>query len=287
MPASLTCKQQPVPNAPQAVRMLTSLLLLFPGIGSARLVQGQSVLVLEFYSRRLLTDAQFQRFAAEVRQAFAIWEMIHVESGHLISCYRASVRNLAGVATADKNASQGDFASQGELSPRQLPPEDANQSSKQAVLSSSEAVDLALDDGEENDPHFDACEVDRTVLERLRPRDFKEYWHGLSEAVECVAVELKVALLTKEAIETLVSLVADSWKTRLVVGVNVGIDEERLLLESDSFMSCLEAVKQELVYNGSAEGTADLLAYRDEIRVVVCAERIGQMTPEPESPGTA
>lgn len=240
MPVSPTCLSQSVPNAAQAVHMLSSLLLVYPGVGAARLVKGHSVLVLKFYARRLLSEAQFQHLAEDVRQAFAIWELVHAEPGPLRGIYRSAT---------------------------------------QFGTDQSEVL-TTRSEGEVGDSNFEVCDVDRRVLDRLHPHNFREYWHGLTEAVECVTVELDVALLTREAIELLVTLVADSWGARLVVAANVGIDDERMLYESDSLNACLEVLKQELVYNKQGAESADLWAYHDEVRVVVNVGPSEQDSPE-------
>ncbi|MDO5296290.1 MAG: hypothetical protein Q4F00_06580 [bacterium] len=249
MPANLEKYEVTCQRAPEAVRMLTSLLVLHPSIGSVRLVDGDTVMVLEFYMRKRLSTSQLREFIKELRQAYQAFDLFNHASERQLKIYRA-----------DKGRRSVAWRSAASLDP--------DSSDALPAVSLSEPMEPKNSDDDLTDCMFD---VDRSVLEKMHPMTFAEYWDGLIEAVECLVVERDVASLTVQEIEMLVEIMRDEFRTRLVEGVNAFIDDEHLMLEAENLNSCLEALKTRLELNGrsSVATSSEIIAYRDELRVVV------------------
>lgn len=249
MPANSEQNDVVAQRAPETVRLLTSLLVLHPEIGSVRLVDGDAVMVLEFYLRKRLDTSQLREFIKELRQTYQAFDLFSSSSERRLKIYRA-----------DKGRRSVSWRSSASIDP------DSSDALPAVTLPESDEAEPAADDFTDC-----MCDVDRSVLERLHPMTFAEYWEGLIEAVECIVVERDVASLTVQEIEMLAAVMRDEFGMRLVEGLNSFVDEEHLLLEADNLNNCLEMLKTRLELSSAdfAASGSEVIAYRDELRVVV------------------
>lgn len=95
------------PDSPDAVSFLTALLVSFPEIGSARLTDGGSTLVLEFFLGQRLETARLREFAKELREAVDVFAELKRVKPRMLKSQRGGVpRNSS---SADNFASAESF----------------------------------------------------------------------------------------------------------------------------------------------------------------------------------
>ena len=249
MPANFEGSAAHAQRAPETVRMLTSMLILHPGIGSVRLVDGDTVMVLEFYMRRRLETSQLREFIKELRQAYQAFDLFNHDPERMLKIYRA-----------DKGRRNMAWRSGASLDP----------DSSEALPAVSVSAPVERTAAADNEADF-SCDVDISVLDSLHPLTFTEYWDGLIAAVECIVVERDVVSLTMQELEMLEAVMRDEFGALLVEGVNSFMDDDHLLLEAENLNSSLEALKTQLELNskGAASASSEVIAYRDDLRVVV------------------
>lgn len=95
------------PDSPDAVSFLTALLVSYPEIGSARLTDGGSTLVLEFFLAERLETARLREFAKELREAIDVFAELKRVKPKMLKSQRGGVpRNSS---SADNFASVESF----------------------------------------------------------------------------------------------------------------------------------------------------------------------------------
>ena len=246
-------------RAPETVRMLTLLLVLHPGIGAVRLVDGDATVIFEFYLRKRLETFQFRELKKDLRQAYEAFDLFSHDSKRLVKVYRAD-KGFRQNSSRSSNSFEGDSA-------EGVPAVD-NGSGSSAAEAKAEKSQEAL----EAEAGF-VYDVDRAVLERVSecPMTFAEFWEGLTSAVECVVIERDLSSLTCSEIDMLVEVMREEFGPYLVEGVNSFLDDERLIMEAERFSHCLESLKTQRELNGcEALNTGnEVIAYRDDLRVIV------------------
>lgn len=95
------------PDSPDAVSFLTALLVSYPEIGSARLTDGGSTLVMEFFLAERLATARLREFAKELREAVDVFAELKRVKPKMLKSQRGGVpRNSS---SADNFASVESF----------------------------------------------------------------------------------------------------------------------------------------------------------------------------------
>ena len=232
---------------PVSVRMLTSLLNLYPEIGSARLADGGNSLVLEFYLRHRMTTLQLRGFLRELRQAYSMFDMVFRTPKRVLKVYRGEKRSSAEAGLPPLNTPGFDLG---------------------ALLDAEVAgADASLAEG----LGFWPCDVDSRVLAVQEPKNFDEYWDGLMQALECLVLERDIASLTREELEILIQSVRYAFDTEVVVEAAPLPDEEQLQAEGDNLEHCLADLRSYSSFNASRgwDSRREIAAYHDGPRLVV------------------
>ncbi len=236
-------------RTPEAVHMLTSIMVLHPALGAVRLVDGDTTVLFEFYLRKRLTTPQLREFSKDLRASYHVFTQFSKLPLRQLKIYRADKgRPSAGSRAVSKSmeSDSGEGLSAVEAEPM--------------AQEAEQPIDISID-------------VDKEVLERLQPLTFADFWEGLTQAVECLVVERDLATLTREEIDMLVAIMSDEFGDRLVMGPNSFVDDERVLMESEAFNAALDTLKSQLELNCQeivpVSHSSEVIAYRDDLRVIV------------------
>lgn len=79
------------PDSPDAVNFLTALLVSYPEIGSARLADNGSTLILEFFLGQRLETARLREFAKELREALDVFADLKRVKPRMLKVQRGGV----------------------------------------------------------------------------------------------------------------------------------------------------------------------------------------------------
>lgn len=253
-------------GSPAPVRFLTSTLLIYPEIGTVRLADGCTTLVIEFFLKCSMETSVFRECVRELRESYGVFASLSNINYRLLQ-FRRSAKSFTASRSSEILTAIGseNVVALKDEQPTLFPSEEMR------------AISLLPNAPGTPNSNDDFGQTGKLFADNDFPDESANPWDFLGAGKESVIIERDLASVTCEEISMLCGVMADELGEQLEVSnliVDFDMEEED---ENASLAVSLESLRAtvrmvELNPLTMADKKQDFFGYRDDFRVVVMTD---------------